>query len=100
MPYPPCDEQEQIVELGADLTKSTKGKIYTLTIIGQVEGHQVAPETVKTTKYEHVIPSLAQIEDDKEIDIIPKIYKIEGALCVYNQEETFASKYRFNSTRC
>ena len=37
-------------------------------------------------------------EDDKEIDIIPKIYKIEGALCVYNQEETFASKYRFNST--
>ena len=43
-------EQEQIVELGTDLTKSKKGNIYTLTIIGQVEGHQVAPETVKTTK--------------------------------------------------
>ena len=31
-------EQEQIVELGADITKSKKGNIYTLTIIGQVEG--------------------------------------------------------------
>ena len=49
-------EQEQIVELGTDLTKTKKGNIYTLTIIGQVEGHQVAPETVKTTKYEHVLP--------------------------------------------
>ena len=56
-------EQEQIVELGADLTKSKKGNIYTLTIIGQVEGHQVAPETVKTTKYEHVLPLLAGIEE-------------------------------------
>ena len=45
-------EREQIVELGSDITKSSKGNIYTLTIIGQVEGHQVAPETVKTTKYE------------------------------------------------
>ena len=44
-------EREQIVELGSDITKSKKGNIYTLTIIGQVEGHQVAPETVKTTKY-------------------------------------------------
>ena len=43
-------EQSQITELGSDITKSSKGNIYTLTIIGQVEGHQVAPETVKTTK--------------------------------------------------
>ena len=56
-------EQEQIVELGSDMTKSQKGNIYTLTIIGQVEGHQVAPETVKTTKYEHVLPLLAGIEE-------------------------------------
>ena len=41
---------EQINQLGSDITKSSKGNIYTLTIIGQVEGHQVAPETVKTTK--------------------------------------------------
>jgi len=56
-------EQEQIIELGSDITKSKKGNIYTLTIIGQVEGHQVAPETVKTTKYEHVLPLLAGIEE-------------------------------------
>ena len=61
-------EQEQIVELGSDITKSSKGNIYTLTIIGQVEGHQVAPETVKTTKYEHVLPLLAGIEESDEID--------------------------------
>ena len=37
------EEREQIIELGSDVTKSSKGNIYTLTIIGQVEGHQVAP---------------------------------------------------------
>lgn len=61
-------EREQIVELGSDLTKSKSGKVYTLTIIGQVEGHQVLPETCKTTKYEHVLPLLAGIEESDEID--------------------------------
>ena len=35
-------ERKQVTELGSDVTKSDKGTIYTLTIIGQVEGHQVA----------------------------------------------------------
>ena len=61
-------EREQIVELGSDLTKNSKGNIYTLTIIGQVEGHQVLPENAKTTKYEHVLPLLASIEESDEID--------------------------------
>lgn len=61
-------ERDQVVELGSDLTKGKKGNIYTLTIIGQVEGHQVLPETVKTTKYEHVLPLLAGIEESDEID--------------------------------
>lgn len=61
-------EQEQVVELGSDLTNGKKGNIYTLTIIGQVEGHQVAPENVKTTKYEHVLPLLAGIEESDDID--------------------------------
>lgn len=61
-------EREQIIELGSDITKSSKGNIYTLTIIGQVEGHQVAPDTVKTTKYEHVLPLLAGIEESEDID--------------------------------
>ena len=62
------EEREQVVELGSDITRSSKGNIYTLTIIGQVEGHQVLPETAKTTKYEHVLPLLAGIEESDEID--------------------------------
>lgn len=62
------EEREQILELGSDITKSSQGNIYTLTIIGQVEGHQIAPENVKTTKYEHVLPLLAGIEESEEID--------------------------------
>ena len=62
------EEREQVIELGSDITKSSKGNIYTLTVIGQIEGHQVLPETVKTTKYEHVLPLLAGIEENEEID--------------------------------
>lgn len=61
-------EREQVMEFGSDVTKSSRGNIYTLTIIGQVEGHQVAPETVKTTKYEHILPLLAGIEESDEVD--------------------------------
>ena len=63
-----CEQRQQIKELGADVTKSEKGNIYTLTIIGQVEGHMVAPENVKTTKYEHILPLLASIEESDEFD--------------------------------
>ncbi len=62
------EEREQVIELGSDVTKSSKGNIYTLTIIGQIEGHQVLPETAKTTKYEHILPLLAGIEESDEID--------------------------------
>ena len=61
-------ERQQLVQLGSDITKSKKGNIYTLPIIGQVEGHQVLPENCKTTKYEHVLPLLAGIEESDEID--------------------------------
>jgi ATP-dependent protease ClpP protease subunit len=62
------ERSDQLFELGSDLSKTAKGNIYTLTIIGQVEGHQVLPENVKTTKYEHVLPLLAGIEESEEID--------------------------------
>lgn len=61
-------EQSRIVELGSEYTQNSRGNIYTLTIIGQVEGHQVLPETAKTTKYEHILPLLAGIEESDEID--------------------------------
>ena len=62
------NEIDQVVELGSEVTKTSHGNIYTLTIIGQVEGHQVLPETVKTTKYEHILPLLAGIEESEEYD--------------------------------
>ena len=61
-------QTDQLAELGADLTRSKNGSIYTLTIIGQVEGHQILPENAKTTKYEHILPLLANIEESDEID--------------------------------
>ena len=61
-------QQDRLTELGSDLTNSKNGNIYTLTIIGQVEGHQVLPENAKTTKYEHILPLLANIEESDEID--------------------------------
>ena len=62
------EKREQLIELGSEVTKTKNGNIYTLTIIGQVEGHQVAPDTVKTTKYEHILPLLAGIEESDEYD--------------------------------
>ena len=61
-------DREQIRELGSDMTKGKNGNIYTLTIIGQVEGHQVLPENCKTTKYEHVLPLLAGLEESDDVD--------------------------------
>ena len=61
-------EREQLVELGSDLTRTGSSNIYTLTIIGQIEGHQVAPETVKTTKYEHILPLLAALEQSEQVE--------------------------------
>ena len=60
--------QDRLTQLGSDLTKTRKGNIYSLTIIGQVEGHMNAADNVKTTKYEHVLPLLASIEESEEID--------------------------------
>ncbi len=62
------EERRQIEDFGAALVKTEAGTIYTLTIIGQVEGHQILPETAKTTKYEHVLPLLASVEENPEID--------------------------------
>ena len=62
------EKDNRLEELGAGFTKTPGGNIYILTIIGQIEGHQVAPESVKTTKYEHVLPLLAMIEESEDVD--------------------------------
>ena len=50
-----------------ELWQTRQGSIHCLSIIGQIEGHQILPEDVKTTKYEHVLPMLAAIEESPEI---------------------------------
>ena len=52
---------------GTELGQTRQGSIHCLSIIGQIEGHQILPEDVKTTKYEHVLPMLAAIEESPEI---------------------------------
>ena len=44
------------------------GTIHTLSIVGQIEGHQEAPDGAKTTKYEHVLPLLTAVEESGEVD--------------------------------
>ncbi len=63
-------KDERINDIGqTTLDKnSNKFKIHLLTIIGEIEGHECLPQQNKTTKYEHVLPQLASIEDSDEID--------------------------------
>ena len=62
------EAMDRTIELGSGLVSTQYGNIYILTIIGQIEGHQVLPETVKTTKYEHLMPLLAQLEESENVD--------------------------------
>lgn len=61
-------EHDLITEDG--IIPATKGRhaIHCLTVIGTIEGHSLAPDNQKTTKYEHVIPQLVDIEEDPEIE--------------------------------
>ena len=63
------DERKDLLEeYGAVQLPGDPGTICTLTIIGQIEGHQVLPETVKTTKYEHILPLLASVEQSDRVE--------------------------------
>lgn len=48
--------------------ETLKGRIFLLSITGEVEGHEALSERAKTTKYEHILPKLAMVEDDDEVD--------------------------------
>lgn len=60
--------QQQIVDMGSATITTKQGTIHTLTIVGQIEGHQVLPSNAKSTKYEHIMPLLATVEESEEID--------------------------------
>lgn len=60
--------RQQILDLGSSTITTEKGTIHTLTIAGQIEGHQILPPNIKSTKYEHVMPLLAMVEESEDID--------------------------------
>ena len=62
------EQQQQIIEFGSVLPGSAKHLVHCLNIIGQVEGHYILPPQNKATKYEHVIPALVAIEQDRTIE--------------------------------
>ena len=62
------EQQAEIRELGAITGEGEKHAIHCLAVIGQIEGHRSMSGNDKTTKYEHVLPQLAAIEESPEID--------------------------------
>jgi len=62
------DELAGLIDLGSSMIRGDRGTIYVLTVVGQVEGHQLLPPDSKSTKYEHVLPLLAMIDGSKNID--------------------------------
>lgn len=60
--------QDSVSRMGSVITHRGDHIIYCLTVIGQIEGHYILPPSNKTTKYEHVIPTLLAIDEDEHID--------------------------------
>lgn len=63
-----AEDMRQIKEMGSVTLPDAKHVIHCLNIIGQVEGHYILPAQNKTTKYEHIIPALVAIEQDRSIE--------------------------------
>ena len=61
-------EQEMIAESGSVAATRGRYAIHCLTVVGTIEGHTLSPDNQKTTKYEHVIPQLVDVEEDPEIE--------------------------------
>ncbi len=64
------ENQDKIFEYGQEILQNNKKEytIHLISVIGEIEGHDCLPATSKTTKYEHVLPQLAEIEENKDID--------------------------------
>lgn len=81
MPINPNEDNQQnpelsnITALGVDSIPTREENIHILTVIGHIEGHMAAPPQNKSTKYEHIIPQLAAVEENP---------KIEGLLIILN----------------
>ena len=61
-------EENNIAETGSITARTSRGTVHCITIVGQIEGHMELPAQNKTTKYEHLIPQIAAVEQAEEID--------------------------------
>ena len=61
-------EAELAEENGQTVSQNSKHLIHCLTVIGQIEGHYVLSDQNKTTKYEHILPALVAIEQDRSVE--------------------------------
>ena len=61
------EHREELLELGSARLDG-RDAIHCLTIVGQIEGHQMLSSQTKTTRYEHILPLLASIEESPDID--------------------------------
>ena len=59
---------QPVIDFGSVVIKNSRAAIHCLTIAGQIEGHMQLPNTQKATKYEHVLPLLAYLEESDDID--------------------------------
>ena len=62
------EKQTEQIEKDGQLVLGENPKIHVLNIIGEIEGHECLPSNSKTTKYEHVIPRLAALEESSQVD--------------------------------
>lgn len=65
-----ANTNDKIKELSSVEIRSSRARIYCLTVVGEIEGHIISPPTVKVTKYEHIIPELVRVEEDSEVDAL------------------------------
>ncbi len=74
-------KDEKICEMGQVILDNNKHNIHLLTIIGEIEGHENLPSNAKSTKYEHILPTLAAIEDNENIDGLLILLQTSGGDC-------------------
>lgn len=77
------DMQKHIVEFGEQLLEHNGcgHHILFLSVIGEIEGHELLSENTKTTKYEHFLPLLARAQDDERIDGVLLLINTVGGDC-------------------
>lgn len=97
---------ESLLELGEVLLENngTGHHILFLSVIGEIEGHHLSSDRIKTTKYEHLLPLLTQVQDNQEIDgLFLLINTVEAIVpvscgsrndCIYQKTDGFSCDWR------